>query len=62
VLQGLIFVSILANDALSWTLPPDEILERADRIVVVHDGMVAHEMPAEGADPQEIGWHMLGHR
>ena len=39
----------------------DEILELADRIVVMHDGQVAHEMPAEGADPQEIGRHMLGH-
>ncbi len=38
----------------------DEILELADRIVVMHDGQVAHEMPAEGADPQEIGRHMLG--
>jgi ABC-type uncharacterized transport system ATPase subunit len=38
----------------------DEILELADRIVVMHDGKVAHEMPAEGADPQEIGRHMLG--
>ena len=40
----------------------DEILELADRIVVMHDGQVAHEMPAEGADPQEIGRHMLGHQ
>ena len=39
----------------------DEILELADRIVVMHDGMVAHEMAAEGADPQEIGKYMLGH-
>jgi general nucleoside transport system ATP-binding protein len=39
----------------------DEILELADRIVVMHDGKVAHEMPAAGADPQEIGRHMLGH-
>ena len=39
----------------------DEILELADRIVVMHDGQVAHEMPAQGADPQEIGRHMLGH-
>jgi general nucleoside transport system ATP-binding protein len=39
----------------------DEILELADRIVVMHEGRVAHEMPAEGADPQEIGRHMLGH-
>ncbi|HVY14070.1 MAG TPA: ABC transporter ATP-binding protein [Rhodopila sp.] len=39
----------------------DEILELADRIVVMHEGQVVHEMPAEGADPQEIGKHMLGH-
>ncbi len=39
----------------------DEILELADRIVVMHEGRVAHEMPAEGADPQEIGHYMLGH-
>jgi general nucleoside transport system ATP-binding protein len=39
----------------------DEILELSDRIVVMHEGQVVHEMPAEGADPQEIGKHMLGH-
>jgi ABC-type uncharacterized transport system ATPase subunit len=39
----------------------DEILELADRIVVMHGGRVAHDMPAAGADPQEIGRHMLGH-
>ena len=39
----------------------DEILEISDRIVVMHDGRIAHEMPAEGADPQEIGRFMLGH-
>ncbi len=38
----------------------DEILELADRIVVMHEGQVVHEMPAKGADPQEIGRHMLG--
>ena len=38
----------------------DEILQLADRIVVMHDGRVVHEMPAAGADPQEIGRHMLG--
>jgi simple sugar transport system ATP-binding protein len=38
----------------------DEILELADRIVVMHDGAVVHQMPAAGADPQEIGRHMLG--
>jgi ABC-type uncharacterized transport system ATPase subunit len=39
----------------------DGILELADRIVVRHDGQVVHKVPAEGADPQEIGRHMLGH-
>ena len=39
----------------------DEILELADRVVVMHEGEIVHEMPAEGADPQEIGRHMLGH-
>ncbi|HEY4040336.1 MAG TPA: hypothetical protein VGM32_00660 [Rhodopila sp.] len=39
----------------------DEILELSDRIVVMHDGRVAHGLPAEAADPQEIGRHMLGH-
>ena len=39
----------------------DEILELADRIVVMREGRVAAELPAAGADPQEIGRHMLGH-
>jgi ABC-type uncharacterized transport system ATPase subunit len=39
----------------------DEVLELADRIVVMHGGKVVHDMPATGADPQEIGRHMLGH-
>jgi simple sugar transport system ATP-binding protein len=39
----------------------DEILELADRIVVMRDGRIAAELPAAGADPQEIGKHMLGH-
>jgi simple sugar transport system ATP-binding protein len=39
----------------------DEILELADRIVVMHEGKVAHEIAGEEADPQEIGRHMLGH-
>ena len=38
----------------------DEILDLADRIVVMHDGQIVHEMLASGADPQEIGRHMLG--
>jgi simple sugar transport system ATP-binding protein len=39
----------------------DEILELADRIAVMHDGRIVHELPAAGADAQEIGRHMLGH-
>ena len=38
----------------------DEILELADRIVVMHEGEIVHEIAAQGADPQEIGRHMLG--
>jgi general nucleoside transport system ATP-binding protein len=38
----------------------DEILELADRIIVMRDGKIAAELPAAGADPQEIGKHMLG--
>jgi len=39
----------------------DEILELADRIVVMREGRISAEMPAAGADPQVIGRHMLGH-
>jgi simple sugar transport system ATP-binding protein len=39
----------------------DEILELADRIVVMREGRISAELPAAGADPQEIGRHMLGH-
>ncbi len=39
----------------------DEILELSDRVAVMHDGEIVHQMPAAGADPQEIGRHMLGH-
>jgi simple sugar transport system ATP-binding protein len=38
----------------------DEILELADRIVVMHAGKIVHETPAAGADAQAIGAHMLG--
>ncbi|MFZ4409341.1 MAG: ATP-binding cassette domain-containing protein, partial [Paracraurococcus sp.] len=38
----------------------DEILELADRIVVMHGGKVVHETPGPGADAQSIGAHMLG--
>lgn len=39
----------------------DEILELSDRVAVMHEGAVVHECPGDGADPQEIGSHMLGH-
>jgi simple sugar transport system ATP-binding protein len=38
----------------------DEILELADRIVVMHLGQIVHECPGAGADAQAIGAHMLG--
>jgi len=38
----------------------DEILELADRIVVMRQGRIVHETAARGADAQEIGGHMLG--
>jgi len=39
----------------------DEILELSDRILVMSEGRVAYEMPAEKADIAEIGRHMAGH-
>jgi simple sugar transport system ATP-binding protein len=39
----------------------DEILELADRIVVMHQGCIVYEVPAAQADAQEIGAHMVGH-
>jgi ABC-type uncharacterized transport system ATPase subunit len=38
----------------------DEILELADRIVVMHAGKIVHETQGAGADAQTIGAHMLG--
>jgi simple sugar transport system ATP-binding protein len=38
----------------------DEILELADRIVVMHAGRIVYETQAAGADAQTIGSHMLG--
>ena len=37
----------------------DEILELADRIVVMRHGAIVHETLAAGADPKAIGAHML---
>ncbi len=37
----------------------DEILELADRIVVMRHGSIVHECPAAGADPKAIGAYML---
>ncbi|MBX9931027.1 MAG: ABC transporter ATP-binding protein [Methylobacterium sp.] len=39
----------------------DEILELADRIVVMSDGRIVHETPAAQADVGIIGRHMAGH-
>ena len=39
----------------------DEILEIADRVVVMFNGRFVHETPVEGADLTEIGRHMAGH-
>lgn len=37
----------------------DEILELADRIVVMREGRIVHEAVADGADTRSIGAHML---
>lgn len=39
----------------------DELLELADRIVVVSEGTIVHECDAAGADRQVLGAHMGGH-
>jgi simple sugar transport system ATP-binding protein len=39
----------------------DEILEIADRILVISEGRIVHETPVERADRQAIGTHMVGH-
>lgn len=39
----------------------DELLEIADRIVVMFNGKLVHEVPAAKADLTEIGRHMAGH-
>ena len=37
----------------------DEILELADRIVVMREGRIVFETPADGADARTVGAHML---
>ena len=39
----------------------DELLELADRIVVMFDGQFVYETRASAADLTEIGRHMAGH-
>jgi general nucleoside transport system ATP-binding protein len=39
----------------------DEILELADRVLVISDGRIVHETPIGQADRQVIGRHMAGH-
>lgn len=39
----------------------DEVMELSDRILVMSEGRIAHETPAEGADIAVIGHHMGGH-
>ncbi len=39
----------------------DEILELADRIVVMSEGRFVYETPREGADVHVIGRHMASH-
>ncbi len=39
----------------------DEILELADRVLVISDGRIVYETPIKDADRQVIGRHMAGH-
>jgi simple sugar transport system ATP-binding protein len=39
----------------------DEIMELADRIMVMRQGRIVHETPAVGADIRTIGGCMAGH-
>jgi len=39
----------------------DELLELADRIVVIFNGRLVYETPSDGADRMAIGRHMAGH-
>ena len=38
----------------------DEILELSDRILVMRDGRIVHETPADGAEAHAVGSHMVG--
>ena len=38
----------------------DELLEIADRLAVIYEGLILGEMPVEGADVDEIGLLMAG--
>jgi simple sugar transport system ATP-binding protein len=39
----------------------DEVMELSDRIVVMSEGRIAFETPAEAASIADIGHHMGGH-
>ena len=39
----------------------DEIMELADRVLVMSEGRIAYETPIAGADIATIGHHMGGH-
>ena len=39
----------------------DELLELADRIVVIFNGRFVYEAQASASDPLDIGRHMAGH-
>jgi simple sugar transport system ATP-binding protein len=39
----------------------DEILELADRVLVISGGKIVYETPIQDADRQVIGRHMAGH-
>jgi len=38
----------------------DELLSLSDRLVVIYEGQIVGEMPAEGADIRAIGLMMAG--
>jgi len=39
----------------------DEIFQLADRVMVISEGKIVHEVPAAQADIRTIGRHMAGH-